>query len=375
MNLPYSYLHFRRQLARAGLRQFVASLGSTMEIILFACSPVILGLLACIAVPGLLAPSLPWPQALGLLAAQTLLIATPGWLLRQRLHPTDIALWSVALPIPPHQRWQAEAAVAGMLIAPMALAYAASIVVWLYQNPTWLQPVKWAGLSATLLSLLLGWAIATVLLMRRAQAPLRQGRAPAKSHGAMAASPYIERKPRSMFVTSWYYWRLLFWLPCWRKRGESASIGLQQSTLLAGALLCVSAWLWQAPWAPAALWGAGASLLLIVLTDRCDKAVSQQIALLRPVTAAWPLPMAPLFRCAIVLTLAPGALVLAWFALLVQTTGHSGASPTVAMVWLGCAALAQLAIVGLRQLSVRARVGLVVGAIVLLTAIGSELWN
>ncbi|MET0268279.1 MAG: hypothetical protein ABW202_22000 [Duganella sp.] len=372
---PYSYLHFRRQLARAGLHQFVASLGGTMEIIVLAFSPVLLGLLACIALPGLLAPSLPWPQAGGLLAAQTLLIATPTWLLRQRLHPADIALWSLALPIPPRQRWQAEAAVAGMLIAPMALAYAASIVVWLYQNPVWLQPVKWRGLSATLLSLLLGWAIATVLLMQRGQAPLRQGRAPAAPPGAMAAIPYTARQPGSLFVTSWYYWRLLFWLPCWRPRGESASIGLQQSMLLAGALLCVSAWLWQAPWVPAALWGAGASLLLMLLTDRGDKAVSRQIALLRPVTAAWPQPMAPLFRRAIVLTLAPAALVMAWFALLVLTTGRSSSSPTVAMAWLGCAALAQLAIVGLRQLSVRARVGLVMGASVLLTAIGSELWN
>ena len=50
-------------------------------------------------------------------------------------------------------------------------------------------------------------------------------------------------------------------------------------------------------------------------------------------------------------------------------------SHTVALVWLACAGVAQLAIVGLRTLTARGRVALVMGAILILTAIGSELWN
>jgi len=78
-----------------------------------------------------------------------------------------------------------------------------------------------------------------------------------------------------------------------------------------------------------------------------------------------------------VLTLLPGLLAMACFAALVfgVDVGHTGIRPTVAMVWLGGAGVAQLAIVGLRRLTVRGRVGLVMGAIVILTAIGSELWN
>jgi hypothetical protein len=77
--------------------------------------------------------------------------------------------------------------------------------------------------------------------------------------------------------------------------------------------------------------------------------------------------------------LLPGLCVLAWFALL--TLGHAGRatsagySTTVATVWLCFATSAQIAVVSLRRLSVRGRVGLVIGAIVILTAIGSELWN
>jgi hypothetical protein len=115
------------------------------------------------------------------------------------------------------------------------------------------------------------------------------------------------------------------------------------------------------------------ALMLVLLTDRGDKAVAEQIARLRPAVAGWPLPMARLFRTAIVLALAPGLLVVTCFAALVA--GRPGTSHTVAGVWSGVAVLAQVAIVGLRTLTARARVGLVTGAIVLLTAIGSELWN
>lgn len=356
-------------MARAALVQLIASVASSLEIVLLAFAPVMLGLVACIALPSLLAPTLPWWQAIGLIAAQTLLVAAPVWLLRHRLHPLEMARWSRALPVAPRQQWWAEAAVAGLVIGPLALAYAASCAIWWYQWPDWLRPVAPLALGATVLSLLLGWALATVVLMRRA----RPGRPAAPRQPAHAPTVTHYNAPTRTMPSALYYWRQLFWLPCWR--GDSV-VGIQQSGLLAGALLSIA--LWQSPsvpLVPPALWGASAALMLILLTDRGDKAVAEQIARLQPAVANWPLSLERLFRSAIVLTLLPGALVMACFAALVFIPGHAGISHTVAVVWLCCAGLGQLAIVALRRLTVRGRVGLVVGAILVLTAIGSELWH
>ncbi|MET0321540.1 MAG: hypothetical protein ABW069_12540 [Duganella sp.] len=371
-NPSSSYLDFRRRMARAALVRFIASVASSLELVLLACAPVLLGLLACIALPSLLAPTLPWCEALGLLIAQTLLVAAPVWLLRKRLHPADVVRWTHALPICPRQRWRAEATVAAMIVGPMALAYAVSCAVWLYQWPDWLRPVAPLALACTVLSLLLGWLLATVALMRRAQ-PAAPRRVRAVHRAAPAPSDYLPRARGANPLAWLYFWRQLFWLPCWR--GDSM-VGLQQTCLLVGALLGVAAWLLQPPLlavAPPAVWGMSTALMLVLLTDRGDKAVAEQIARLRPAVAGWPLSMDTLFRSAIVLALAPGLLVVACFAALVA--GRTGPSHTVAGVWLGVAVLAQVAIVALRQLTVRGRVGLVLGAILILTAIGSELWN
>jgi hypothetical protein len=115
--------------------------------------------------------------------------------------------------------------------------------------------------------------------------------------------------------------------------------------------------------------------MTMLLTDRGDKAVTEQITLLRPVAASWPLNANALYRLAMLFSLLPAACVLAWFALLTLGRDAQGYSHTVATVWLCFTALAQLALVVLRRLSTRGRVGLVIGAIIILTAIGSELWN
>ena len=368
--LPYSYLSFRRRVARASLVQFIASVVNSLEMVLLAFAPVMLGLFACIALPGLLAPTLPWFEALGLLAAQTLLVAAPVWLLRQRLHPLDVARWSRALPISARQQWLAEASVAGLIVGPVALAHVLSCVVWLYQWPDWLRPVAPWSLACAALSLLLGWALATVLLMRRARP--RPG-APRAAVRAASAPAHYAAPPR-VRLPAVTYWRQLFWLPCWR--GESV-VGIQQTCLLVGALLSMGLWLWRpaiVAWMPPAVWGAGTAMLLVLLTDRGDKAVAEQITRLRPAVANWPLSMERLFTSAIMLTLLPGALVMLCFAALSLAAGTS-VSHTVALVWLACASVAQLAIVGLRTLTARGRVALVMGAILILTAIGSELWN
>lgn len=378
-----SYLRFRIRLARHALLQFAVSLQSSIEYILLGFAPVILGLIACIALPGLFAATQPWPEALGLVAGQSLLASAPVWLLRKRLLPAAVLAWSRPLPIAPRQRWLADAAVAAMLIGPLSLAYAVSTAIWLQQWPEWLHPVAPQALLLTVGSLLLAWLLSTLTLAYRARMPAarKPGRArPAPSvylPSRMArrhatATPPADAAGNNRRLTLPYYWRQLFWLPFWRAENV---VGIQQTLLLLGALLSIAVWLWHPPMVPPALWGACAALMTMLLTDRGDKAVTEQITLLRPIAAHWPMPAGRLYRMAIAFTLLPALCVLACFALLTLGRNGSGYSHTVAIVWLCFAAVAQIAVVALRRLSTRGRVGLVIGAILILTAIGSELWN
>lgn len=362
----HPYLRLRVRLAQQALLGIARSLLSSLEIIVLGFGPVLAGLLACIALPGLFAATRPWPQALALLAAQVLLASAPVWLLRKHLHPAAVLAWTRPLPIGARLRWRADAMVAAMIVGPLALAFAVSCAIWCWQWPDWLRPVAPLALALTALSLLLAWLLSTLILARRARppAPVKPGRARPAPTRYVATAP---RAPKPL-----YHWRQLFWLPFWRAEDV---VGIQQSALLLGAGASVALWAWHPAPLPPALWGACAALLLTLLTDRGDKAVARQIALLRPVALAWPVDAERLFRAAIALTLLPGVCVLAGFALLTLGRADAGHSNTVALVWLGVAAAAQLAIVALRRLSARGRVALVIGAILLLTAIGSELWN
>ncbi|GJJ02295.1 hypothetical protein RugamoR64_28330 [Duganella rhizosphaerae] len=364
------YLRFRIRMAHQAMLQFVASFTSSLEYILLGFGQVLVGLVACLALPGLFAATRPWPQALGLFAGQTLIASAPVWLLRKRLLPAQVLLWCRPLPIPTRLQWSANIAVAGMVIVPLSVAYAISTAIWLFQWPDWLQPVAPQALLLTVGSLLLGWILSTLVLAQRCRMPAAARLAADRP----APGPYVPASPR--MPAALYHWRQLFWLPFWRAENV---IGIQQTVLLLGAALGIALWLWHPPMVPPALWGFNAAILLMLLTDRGDKAVTEQVALLRPVAAAWPVRIDKLFRFARVSALLPGLAVMAWFALL--TLGHlgrassAGYSTTVATVWLCFAGIAQVAVISLRRLSVRGRVGLVISAIIILTAIGSELWN
>ncbi len=365
-NFSHPYLRFRARMARQALLRIMPSLTSSLEIILFGFAPVVVGLLACIALPGLFAATLAWPQALALLAAQVLVATAPVWLLRKHLHPAEVTVWSRTLPISPRLRWGADAMVAGMIVGPVAVAFAVSTAIWFHQWPDWLRPVARQALALTALTLLLAWLLSTTILARRARMPA--ARKPGRARPAPTS--YVPNGPRAFKPL--HLWRQLFWLPFWR---ADDVVGIQQTLLLLAASLGVAVWMWHPPLVPPALWGACAALALILLTDRGDKAVAEQIARLRPVVAAWPLDAERLFRAAMALSLLPGLCVMAWFAALTLGRAAAGYSATVAIVWLCAAAVAQIAIVALRGLGARGRTALVIGAILLLTAIGSELWN
>lgn len=367
MRLPRSlspYLALRLRLAHHALLQFAASLASSMEILVFLAGPVLLGLLSVIALPGFLAMSLPWPAALGLLGAQALLSCLPAWLLRKRLWPAPIAAWLRQLPLPPRLRWQADIAVAGMLMLPLGLAYAVSATIWLLQSPPWLRPLAAPGMAATLAVWLLAWLLTTRIVAQRLRAPR-----PAQGARAPTMTAYVPQRPR---WTTLFLWRQLFWLPFWRNDNV---IGLQQSVLLATAGASMLAWLLRAPLVPAPLLGLLASASLVIVTDRGDKAVREQIAVLRPVLNAWPLAGTALTRLACAASLLPAFAVLLGAGVLLYAVDPAALQQRVTKVYALTAGAALLAIVGLPRLTARGRVALVVFSILALSAIGSELWN
>ena len=367
MRLPSSihpYPALRMRLAHHALLQFAASLVSSMEILVFLAGPVLLALLSVIALPSLLAVTQPWPAALGVLGAQVLLTCLPAWLLRKRLLPANVASWLRQLPLPRHLRWQADVAVAGMLMLPLGIAYAVSTAVWLLQSPPWLRAIVAPGIAATVAAWLLAWLLSSGIIALRLRAPRPVQRARQRT-----AAPYVAHAPRWPTV---FLWRQLFWLPFWRNENVT---GLQQSVLLASAVAAMLAWLLRAPFVPAPLLGLLASASLILLTDRGDKAVREQIAVLRPSLTAWPLANATLLRVACAASLLPALAVLLAAGALLYATHPTVWHQRVTGVYAITACVAVLAIVGLPRLTARGRVALVTFSILALSAIGSELWN
>lgn len=367
MRLPSSthpYLALRLRLAHHGLLQFAASLASSMEIVVFLAGPVLLALLSSIALPGFLAMTLPWPAALALLCAQGLLTCLPAWLLRKRLLPAPVAAWLRQLPLPRRLRWQADLAVAGLLMLPLGLAYAVSTSIWLVQSPPWLRPVAASGIAATIAAWLLAWLLTSLIVARRLRAPrpVQQAHAP-----GMTAYAYRQPRWRTLFL-----WRQLFWLPFWRNENMT---GIQQSVLLAGALASMLAWLLHLPHVPSALLALLASASLIIVTDRGDKAVREQLAVLRPSLDAWPLASAAVIRLACAASLLPAFAVLLGAGILLYCLDPGTLLQRVTCVYAITASVAMLAIVGLTRLTARGRVVLVALSILALSAIGSELWN
>jgi hypothetical protein len=359
--LVHTYTRFRIKLTLRALAQLSARLRGAGEILLLALGPAILGLLACAALPPLYAASFPAPAALALLVLHALVMSLPLALLRPRILPAAVQAWLLPLPVPPRLLLRASVLVAGLLAAPLALAYAASLAIWLLQQarPAWLLPLR--GAAATLLSFLLTWACCGWLLYRGARHP-----AAAPARARQAGADYVAR-PRQGW---WFLWRRLFWLPLWRQGGQA---GLRQAALLGGT--CLAAALWMA--APSALpRPAGAllaSVLLVLLVHEADDALRAQLARLQGALAGLPLDPRALGWRARASLLAGLALVL-----LVPTAAGLAAGAwerTAGRAWLALAWIMAPLLVCTPPLTARGRMALVALWMLVLCATGSKVWN
>jgi hypothetical protein len=358
----HPYVRFRIRLTRHALAQLAASMRGSAEIVALLLGPALVGLLAVAALPPMVAASLPLPESIPLLAANAIALTAPLFLLRKRVLPLDVVQWLHALPVPPRVRLAADALVAAVLSGPLALAYALSLAVWLYQQPAWLQPLP--AVTGTAVSLLLTWAATTLLLRLRGSMPAPRRQAP------QARAAYRPLAQRGTRASALFLWHKLYWLPLWR---ADHGAGRQQAMLLLGALASALAWMLAPLSIPRGAWSLATSFLLVLLTDRCDKAAREQAARLRPVIAAWPLRSGKLDWLARALATAPALLVLA---LLAAAGLAAGAWQGVAgKVYLALACCAQPLLVATPPFTPRGRMGLVAISILLLTAVGSEIWK
>jgi len=360
--LAHAYLRFRLRLARQGLRAFVASLSAGAEILLLVGANVLIGLFALSAFPAMLAAQYPLTQALPLLCAHALLMAVPLALLRKRVLPPDVVLWAHRLPVPPRVQLQADALVAALLAGPLALLYLVSGALLLWQRPAWLEPLR--GIAGTVFSLLLTYALSIAVLALRAR---RASGAAFRQRAAGPLRPYAARPLRPLVA---HLWLRLFWLPFWRAENV---VGWQQSALLAAALVSAGAWMQMPAGVARGALALVTALLMVVLTDRGDKAVREQWTLLAPALAAWPLRSAPVFALARALAVLPALLVV--LAVAAGGARHGLWQATAGRIWLALACAAPVLLVATPLRDRRVRVALVVIEILLLTAVGSELWT
>lgn len=360
--MPHPYTTFRLRLARHAIAQLAARLRGSAEIVVMVMGPAIVGLLAFAAMPPMLAAAQPLVLALPLLCLHALAMSLPVALLRPQVVPAHVRAWLHPLPLSPTRQLRAGAAVAALLTAPLALAYAASLAIWLYERPDWLAPAR--AVAGTLLSFLLTWACATWLLVRAVALPAVPRQAPAAAAGSGSA-PHLD------IGTGWLYrWRQLFWLPLWR---NGSLAGPRQAALLAGTLLATVVWMRTPAGVPRAFGAMLASALLVLLVHEADSALRSQLARLQVLTAAWPLDLAALARRARGLLLLGLALVLASVAAL-GWPAHAW-DHTAGHLWLTCAGASAALLVLTPPFSARGRMALVALAIMLLCATGSKLWN
>ncbi|MBC7573040.1 MAG: hypothetical protein H7244_01750 [Herminiimonas sp.] len=350
----------RLKLTRHAIAALILSMRSSAEILMLVFGPALIGLIAVIALPPLYASSRPFPEASMLILMHAFLMAAPLWMLRGRLLPPAVVAWLRMMPISLGLQIRTDLAVAGAFMLPLAGAYLASALVWIYNAPAWLHPLP--ATAALLSSVSITWWLAAGILTLRARwrpRPTRRIREPEAS-----ALRHIYAPPRN---ETGFWYRRLFWLPFVRNENHLAR---QQLLLTATAGVAAIACFQPALHAVRGVCGLFTSGLMIIMTDRADKAVRAQIAYLRMVTRSWPLPLRHVETLARCISAVP-ALCVAGL-LVTQASIYGTVRGIPGIVYLGVLTFSIALLIGVPTFTPRGRVGWIVLSSVLLTAIGSE---
>jgi hypothetical protein len=361
----HPYLRFRIRLARHAVAQLAARLRRSAEIVVVLLGPALLGALAFAAMPAMLAASYPLVIAVPLLFAHGVAMSLPVALLRPQVVPSPVRAWLAPLPVPPRLERLAALAVAGLLVAPLALVYGVSLSIWLMHMPSWLQPAR--AIAGTVFSLLLTWTLSSALLLDALRLPRP---ASANRRAGFDAYAGAQRYSAQAARGPLFLWRQLFWLPLWR---NGSLAGARQAALLAAAIGAILLWMLGPALIPRPAGAVVGSLLLVLLVHEADTASRAQRTRVRAIAAPWPVSLDALGRQARAMLLVGAAAPLA----VLTGAGH------VANAWVAVAGRIYLALawamppllVLTPTFTPRGRMALVALALMLLCATGSAIWN
>jgi hypothetical protein len=353
----------RLERTREVLHELVRSLRQAVPILVGVAGPIFIASLALLAwagVPPMLAVTLPWRTGVALWLAQALAAAWPLWALRGRLLPEAWCVQLRCLPFGAGALWASDFAVSAVLLAPLAALYVLSVVAFALHGPAWFV----AAWPAALLSLASSW-LASCALGASALAWQRRG------SRARTRPPKERPAPETLLAARPGTWDALLWWPWWRAAmsptGRSVVLGLLVATALA------LAWT-QGAWlvVPGAAWSLAFAVLLVVLTERVQRALEAHLDSLEDWLVALPIPRTWRLQARVLVCLpmiAAGALAV----VLAVTSRPWRAAPLAGFAIGLVAAPAALSMVPSAQRE--AHVGLWFVSVGLLTALGSELWN
>jgi hypothetical protein len=352
----------RLERTREVLRELLRSLKEAVPILVGVSGPIVVAsfaLLAWAGVPPMKAVTLPWRTGLALWAAQALLAAWPLWALRRRLLPEAWCVQLRCLPLRARALWWSDVAVSAVVLSPLALLYALSVLVFALHRPAWwVQAMPWA-----LLSLAGSW-VASCGLGAAALAWQRRG-------VAVRARVARPRAPEVLLAARPGQFAALLWWPAWRGAltpgARSLAVGVAAAIALAVA--------WTQRWwpvVPGAAWALLFSGLAIALTVRLQRTMESHLAAFAPWLASLPGAAGWRWRARVAVC-APMLLAgAAAVALVLATRPWRG--PPLAAFALGLVAT-PLALTSVPSSNREAHVAMWAICAGLLTAIGSELWN
>jgi hypothetical protein len=167
------WVSFNIELSKQFLRRTGSRLFHAAPILLLVMGPLIIGLIAFIALAPMMAPGFKPHQLVSLVLGQGIVMVLPLFLARKLVLPTSMILWSASLPIKWQTKCRASASAALVLLFPIFVACTLSAAVWFWQWPRWLRPVWGSSLLCLVVSMLGAWFFATAILTIRAQSLLK----------------------------------------------------------------------------------------------------------------------------------------------------------------------------------------------------------
>jgi len=280
------WIALRGELPRQGLISIGTQIMSAAPIVLGVMGPLTVGLVAMVALPPLYAVTRPLVDCIAIVAAHSLIAAVPQYLMRQRVLPVTFLAWSMGLPIPWQTRLLGHAWATSVAVAPLFAAYVLSLLVWIWQSPTWLRETWNASIAALLTSMLGTWLLGMLTLMAREHLCHANRRAAVpglpQCHGrAWREAP--RRWPRDLVIA-----RDLLLRSVWRQRSWRWSFGhplliVLSATCIAGLTLTDS----RALVGPATFALIGAMLFVVIALWR-DSAIQGRLAHLQEEVSGWP---------------------------------------------------------------------------------------